>query len=119
MEDAGIISWRGRINGVWSWGDLCETDARLFKADTWLHVAVTNDGDKFRIYLDGKVVAETDFQETDGGNAFYFIGSRFTSGENFVGSIDDFAIFSRALSSEEINSIMTTGVRRSYKRQNQ
>ena len=110
IEDAGIISWRGRINGVWSYGDLCETDARLFKADTWLHVAVTNDGDKFRIYLDGKVVAETDFQETDGGNAFYFIGSRFTSGENFVGSIDDFAIFSRALSSEEINSIMTTGV---------
>ena len=110
IEDAGIISWRGRINGEWSWGDLCETDPRLFKADTWLHVAVTNDGDKFRIYLDGEMVAETDFQETDGGNAFYFIGSRFTSGENFVGSIDDYAIFSKALNRDEINSIMETGV---------
>ena len=110
IEDAGIISWRGRIDGEWSWGDLCETDPGLFKADTWLHVAVTNDGDKFRIYLDGEMVAETDFQETDGGNAFYFIGSRFTSGENFVGSIDDYAIFSKALNRDEINSIMKTGV---------
>ena len=110
IEDAGIISWRGRIDGEWSWGDLCETDPGLFKADTWIHVAVTNDGDKLRIYLDGEMVAETDFQETDGGNAFYFIGSRFTSGENFVGSIDDYAIFSRALNEDEINSIMETGV---------
>ena len=110
IEDAGIISWRGRIDGEWSWGDLCETDPGLFKADTWIHVAVTNDGDKLRIYLDGEMVAETDFQETDGGNAFYFIGSRFTTGENFVGSIDDYAIFSRALNRDEINSIMETGV---------
>ena len=110
IEDAGIISWRGRINGEWSWGDLCETEPGLFKADTWIHVAVTNDGDKLRIYLDGEMVAETDFQETDGGNAFYFIGSRFTSGENFVGSIDDYAIFSRALNEDEINSIMETSV---------
>ena len=110
IEDAGIISWRGRIDGKWSWGDLCETDPGLFKADTWIHVAVTNDGDKLRIYLDGEMVAETDFQETDGGNAFYFIGSRFTAGENFVGSIDDYAIFSRALNRDEINSIMETGV---------
>ena len=110
IEDAGIISWRGKIDGEWSWGDLCETDPGLFKADTWIHVAVTNDGDKLRIYLDGEMVAETDFQETDGGNAFYFIGSRFTTGENFVGSIDDYAIFSRALNRDEINSIMETGV---------
>ncbi|RKU25607.1 hypothetical protein C6499_14635, partial [Candidatus Poribacteria bacterium] len=46
IEDAGVISWRGRIDGEWSWGDLCETDPGLFEADTWIHVAVTNDGDK-------------------------------------------------------------------------
>ena len=83
IEDAGIISWRGRIDGKWSWGDLCETEPGLFEADTWLHVAVTNDGDKFRIYVNGEKVAETDFQETDGGNTTYLIGSRFTTGDKF------------------------------------
>jgi len=110
IEDAGIISWRGRIDGVWSWGDLCETEPGLFEADTWIHVAVTNDGDKFRIYLDGDKVAETDFQETDGRNTTYLIGSRFTTGENFVGLIDDYAVFSKALNKDEINLIMKTSV---------
>ena len=110
IEDAGIISWRGRIDGEWSWGDLCETDRGLFEADTWVHVAVTNDGDKFRIYVDGEKVAETDFQETDGGNTSYHIGSRFTAGENFVGLIDDYAVFSKALNKNEINLIMKTSV---------
>ena len=110
IEDAGIISWRGRIDGEWSWGDLCETEPGLFEADTWLHVAVTNNGDKFRIYVDGEKVAETDFQETDGGNTAYLIGSRFTTGENFVGLIDDYAVFSKALNKDEINLIMKTSV---------
>ena len=110
IEDAGIVSWRGRIDGEWSWGDLCETEPGLFEADTWLHVAVTNDSDKFRIYVDGEKVTETDFQETDGGNTAYLIGSRFTTGENFVGLIDDYAVFSKALNKDEINSIMKTSV---------
>ena len=110
IEDAGIVSWRGRIDGEWSWGDLCETEPGLFEADTWLHVAVTNDSDKFRIYVDGEKVTETDFQETDGGNTTYLIGSRFTTGENFVGLIDDYAVFSKALNKDEINLIMKTSV---------
>ena len=110
IEDAGIISWRGRIDGKWSWGDLCETEPGLFEVDTWLHVAVTNDGDKFRIYVDGEKVTETDFQETDGGNTAYLIGSRFTTDHNFFGLIDDYAVFSKALNKAEINLIMKTSV---------
>ena len=112
IEDKGIISWRGFVNGQWSWGDLCETDPDLFKADTWVHVAVTNDGNKFRIYVDGVKVAETDFQETDGGNTTYLIGSRHAFGETFAGFIDDYAVFSKALNKDEINLIMKTGVAR-------
>ena len=110
IEDTGTISWRGRIDGEWSWGDLCETEPGLFEANTWVHVAVTNNGDKFRIYVNGEVVAETGFQETDGGNTTYLIGSRFTTGENFVGLIDDYAVFSKALNKDEINLIMKTSV---------
>jgi len=110
IEDTGIVSWRGRIDGEWSWGDLCETDPNVFKGDTWVHVSVTNDGDKLRIYVNGDKSAETDFQETDGGNTIYRIGSPHTTFENFVGSIDDYAIFSRVLTKNEINEMMQTGI---------
>ena len=105
FPDEGIISWRGFVDGVWSWDNLCESDPGVFETDTWMHIAVTNDGEKFRIYADGEKVAETDFQETDGGNATYRIG-------DFAGSliVDDYAVFSKALSDEEINLIMNTGV---------
>ena len=110
IEGQGIISWRGHIDGTWSWDDLCETDPGVFKADTWIHVAVTNDGDKLRIYVDGEKAAETDFQETDGGNTIYRIGSSRVSGETFAGLIDDYAVFSSTLSEDEINLIIQDGV---------
>lgn len=105
FPDDGIISWRANVDGVWSWDNLCETDPGVFETDTWFHIAVTNDGEKFRIYANGEKVAETDFQETDGGNATYRIG-------NFARhlTVDDYAVFSKALSEEEINLIMNTGV---------
>ncbi len=112
IGDEGGISWRARINGQWSWEHLCETEPGLVKADEWIHVAVTNDGDKFRIYANGEVVAETNFQQTDGGNTTYSIGSRYTSGETFAGLIDDYAVFSTALNKDEINLIMETSVAR-------
>ena len=111
IEDEGIISWRGFVGGQWSWGDLCETDPGLFEADTWVHVAVTNDGDKFRIYVNGEKAAETNFQETDGGNTTYRIGSEWTHAETFAGLIDDYAVFSKALNAVDINLIMNQGVK--------
>ena len=105
FPEEGIISWRGFVDGVWSWDNLCETDPGVFETDTWVHIAVTNDGEKFRIYADGEKVAETDFQETDGGNATYRIGDL----ANHL-TVDDYAVFSKALSKEEINLIMNTGV---------
>ncbi len=107
----GSISWRARINGEWSWGDLCETKPGIVKANEWIHVAVTNDGGKIRIYANSNLVAETDFQETDGGNTTYSIGSRFIYQEVFAGWIDDYAIFSSALSEGEIKRIIQVGVK--------
>ncbi len=105
FPETGIISWRGFVDGVWSWDNLCETEPGVFETDTWVHIAVTNDGEKFRIYADGEKVAETDFQETDGGNATYRIGDF----ANHL-TVDDYAVFSKALNTEEINLIMNTGV---------
>ena len=105
FPEEGIISWRANVDGVWSWDNLCETDPGVFETDTWFHIVVTNDGEKFRIYANGEKVAETDFQETDGGNATYRIG-------DFARhlTVDDYAVFSKALNEEEINLIMNTGV---------
>ena len=69
-----------------------------------MHVAVTGDGDKFKIYADGENVAETDFQETRGENVTYRIGG--TGGETFAGLMDDYAVFTRALDEDEIGLIM-------------
>ena len=109
----GSISWRAMINGQWSWDELCETKRGHGKANEWMHVAVTNDGNKIRIYANGDLAAETDFQETDGRNTIYSIGSRYpiTYQEAFAGWIDDFAIFSRALSEGEIKRIIQVGVK--------
>ena len=100
-KDQGLLSWRGQVGG---WTVLCQTDGGIVEADKWMHVAVTGDGDKFRIYADGEKVAETDFQETRGENVTYRIGG--TGGETFAGIMDDYAVFSRDLDEGEINSIM-------------
>ena len=100
-KDQGLLSWRGQVGG---WTVLCQSDGGIVEADKWLHVAVTGDGDKFRIYADGEKVAETDFQETRGENVTYRIGG--TGGETFAGLMDDYAVFIRALDEDEINLIM-------------
>ena len=100
-KDQGLLSWRGQVGG---WTVLCQSDGGIVEADKWLHVAVTGDGDKFRIYADGENVAETDFQETRGENVTYRIGG--SGGETFAGLMDDYAVFSRDLDEGEINSIM-------------
>ena len=69
-----------------------------------MHVAVTGDGDTFKIYADGEIVAETEFQVTAGANITYRIGG--SGGETFAGLMDDYAVFSRALDEGEINLIM-------------
>ena len=100
-KDQGLISWRGRVGG---WMVLCQTDGGIVEADKWIHIAVTSDGDKYKIYADGEVAAEMDFQETDGGNITYRMGG--SGGETFAGIMDDYAVFSRALDEDEINLIM-------------
>ena len=100
-KDEGLISWRGRVGG---WTVLCQTEGGIVEKNKWMHVAVTGDGDKFKIYANSEVVAETDFQETDGANATYRIGG--SGGETFAGLMDDYTVFSRALDADEVSLIM-------------
>lgn len=99
-KDQGLLSWRGQVGG---WTVLCQTDGGLIKKDEWSHVVVQSDGKNFRIYVNGKMAKETEFQETRGANAIYRLGGE--GGEGYGGAIDDAAVFSRALDEDEINSL--------------
>ena len=82
-------------------------------ANTWHHVVGTYDGSTMKVYVDGALAAEQD-------QNFDFLGTndqdlrigcskdrpQYTF-EN--GSIDDVALWRRALSEDEINEIMTEG----------
>src|SRR5262245_66320194 len=77
----------------------------------WTHLAITDDGTTRRLYFNGTQVASdarsgaiqtTSNPLSIGGNATY--------GENFQGRIDDVRVYSRALSSGEILTDMSTAV---------
>ncbi|MEO3810204.1 LamG-like jellyroll fold domain-containing protein [Sphaerisporangium sp. B11E5] len=79
--------------------------------DTWSHIALTYDGTKLRLYLDGTNVAESDFTGTlraDGGPLR--IGGNSVWGEHFSGLIDELRVYNRALSATEIQSGKDTPV---------
>ena len=99
-KDQGLLSWRGQVGG---WTVLCETDGGLVKKDEWTHTVVQSDGKNYRIYVNGEMVKETDFQETRGANTIYRLGGE--GGEGYGGAIDDDAIFSRALDENEISAL--------------
>ncbi len=96
----GLLSWRGQVAG---WTVLCQTDAGQIKKDEWSHAVVQSDGQNYRIYINGELAIETDFQETRGANETYRLGGE--GGEGYGGAIDDVAVFSRNLSENEIAAL--------------
>jgi len=76
-------------------------------ANTWFHIAATSDGDVHRTYINGQLV----HTEDPGGTVItttnnpFMIGRRqIGSGTPFSGTIDEFALFDRVLTPEEIEA---------------
>jgi len=78
---------------------------------TWMHVAVTSDGGELKIYVNGVEVNST----TAGSSAITFdhftagCGSNGTSGDNWNGAIDEFGVWQRALSADEVTQLYNSG----------
>lgn len=79
----------------------------------WYHIAVTNVGSHVTLYLDGAIVNYGDFLiNTPAGTMFYSGGLPDPYGEirKLKGSVDDIAVFNRALSASEIQTLSTEEV---------
>ena len=77
------------------------------------HVAVTLDGSDVRVYVDGHLDGQGEFNNTLSGNGtddLSFGHSPWASSEYFSGAIDELAIWSRRTSREDIVRIMSENV---------
>ncbi|MBN2314312.1 MAG: hypothetical protein JXM79_10305 [Sedimentisphaerales bacterium] len=80
-----------------------------FEYPSWHHVALTGDASGVVIYIDGKAAASDAGSVSSGssGDTFNIGGNVFnTSGDPFLGEIDDVWVFSRALTAEEMQVLM-------------
>ncbi len=80
-------------------------------ADTWYHVAYTDDGTTQTLYLNGvsqsTQTRTVDLQTNDKG---FYVGSAAGSAYFIEGNVDDVAIFDAALSGSDITAIYNSGV---------
>ena len=83
-------------------------------AKTWHHVVGTYDGTTMKIYVDGEVAAEQeqvfDFKGTNDQDLRIGCSKDRPQYTFENGSIDDAAVWRRALSQDEIKAIMNTGI---------
>ena len=80
-----------------------------FNYPSWHHLVLTGGSSGVVIYIDGQVAASDTGAVSSGSSGFTFkIGAGVfnTSGDPFLGEIDDVWVFSRALTQSEIQSLM-------------
>ena len=97
--------------GTWLLGNNWQLVAADYTFDypSWHHLALAGDSTRIVIYIDGQEAASDEGGLTSGSAGFTFkIGAGVfnSSGDPFLGEIDDVKVFSRALNQEEIQSLM-------------
>jgi hypothetical protein len=95
---------------------LLATPQQVLVADKWQHVAVTYDGYQQRIFIDGQKVAQSpslNASFSTARNSDLVVGGR-GSTNLFVGEMDDVRLYSRALTSAEIQAVMQRELLASY-----
>lgn len=82
-----------------------------FDAKKWTHVAATYDGKTRRIYVNGKMVGETGTSgKTTPNDNFLGIGWREGSSHWWKGSLDEMAVFNKAITEKQITTIYEQGI---------
>jgi hypothetical protein len=97
-------------------------DPARIKDGNWHLVTATYDGSAKKVYLDGKLLAETPAagvigsRERRNGNASIFIGSSCGKSEFYMGGIDDFRMYDCALTGEQVKRLAESPENRSSSR---
>lgn len=89
-------------------GILQVTSAKDLPVGQWAHVAVTMEGSKGTVYIDGAKDAEGARTGTPGVGAFPLTLAT-SNHQALVGSLDDVRIYKRALTAEEIRGVYELG----------
>lgn len=79
--------------------------------NVWVHLAATVHGNAFRFFINGSLVATANTSMGPANASALRIGRSGDCGGNFVGLIDEVAIYNRALSADEIEASYRFGVR--------
>ncbi|MDD5488976.1 MAG: hypothetical protein PHH49_08490, partial [Candidatus Omnitrophica bacterium] len=113
IETDGTISYYYGANGADGEPYQMFSSGTKIKAGEWTHIAVVRDLEnmKLRWYINGELVNETDAlfsQASDSSNRLY-IGNGFSGCDDYKGSLDDLAMYSRALTAVEIADIAQNG----------
>jgi hypothetical protein len=88
------------------------TDAGAITAGEWHHVVVSYDGAHALLYLDGHRVGQVDETGALRLDGDLYVGHRPTATElpaNFIGAIDEVAVYDHALESAEIGRHYSAG----------
>jgi len=124
IDSRPVLGWmfsRGRDHSLNAPGDHLGMDARgrlLFsdgektyhgktpvKRWTWRQAALVREGEKAKIYLDGKLEIDASVK-TGSIVEDFFVGGRNDNQSNWEGRLDEVALFERALSPEEIHKLI-------------
>jgi hypothetical protein len=97
--------------GTWLLGNNWQLIAADYTFDypSWHHLALAGDATRIVIYIDGQEAANDEGGLSSGSSGYTFkIGAGVfnSAGDPFLGEIDDVLVLSRALTQEEIQSLM-------------
>jgi len=118
----GAGGYGGRIQ-LASWYHSCpgsaydpsvSSDANILDLNQWTHITMTRDSNSINFYKNGVpwggfTAVSSQNSSLGGGNTDLQIGACGSSGARLRGMIDELVIFSRALSSDEVNDLFLLG----------
>jgi|GEM_PF-1067318 len=97
------------FGGYTSGGAGAYTSANFtFNPGTWYHVVGVDTGTALKIYVNGKEVVSGARADRITGSWTTSVGRRGSSGGSFDGKIDDFRLYDRALSADEVKELYET-----------
>jgi chitodextrinase len=111
IEASSSMNQAPEVGGIFADGKHIVIAPLPLATNTWTHLAVTYDGAKLKLYVNGLLVTNSPVTSTITTSTNpLFIGGDQTMGQYFHGRIDEVRVYNRALSAGEVQTDMNTPV---------